>query len=215
MAETNNYENLCAEFRRANRIVALMQGRIRDIVFYIQSQTRFADSKIMGKKLFSNEIANYNNKKGELKVQYNMWPWDFIYSYVFEYRFFFDKGNDKEPDKKGIMSIIQISDDGFLESNSRTNINKYESVENSKSWLILSYSEGNTPIPWDKKEKWQKDTFIGEKLVAKRYNLSEFYNEESINEKIEDFDNEFFDNESIKDNKSSSIFPSDKKIGLH
>jgi len=182
--ENNEFKEMCADFRQANRIVALIQGRIRDIVFYVKSQTRFRDAEIVGIKLFSKELANKNNKNGELKLWYNMWPWDFIYSYVFEYRFF---------DSKGVMSIIQISDDGFSKISDCSNwhcIKDYYPVEESNSWLIFSYSEGKEKIPWENVKNWEDGVFFneGKKVVAKRYDMSLFCNESEINNQIADFD---------------------------
>lgn len=184
MQNKETYQKMCADFRQANRIVALMQGRIRDIVFYVQSQTKFRDSEIVGIKLFSNELANRNNKNGELKLRYNMWPWDFIYGYVFEYRFVSNNNS-------GVMSIIQISDDGFTnitEKGKWYSIKNYQPVKSSNSWLIFTYSEGNKEIPWEKVNEWKDGIFYDEKLIAKRYEMSEFYNQGKIDQIICDFE---------------------------
>lgn len=142
----NNLEQTFVDVRRAFRLIYQLQTRIRDIVFYIKEQTPY--ESCVGIKRFSNEI---NNRKhaldnyAKLKVFKDMWGWDFIYGYLFE----FYLGNLEIGKKWTSMSIIQVSDDGFAISNNEnkreTKISTFESPEDSHSCLLFVFATADKP----------------------------------------------------------------------
>lgn len=191
------------DVRRAYRLLAQLQTRLQDIVFYICSKTKFSYSDNAGNKLFSNPISRHKvDRYASLRVFRDMWPWDFLYGYAFEYYF----SNTRIGNKNCAMSIITICDDGYFISESkskkRTNISSFASEEDSNSWIILVYGDGATNKCWMRDKeileylKWffshkkDADSFSDDKghmFVAKKYLMQQFVNQTATDSILKDF----------------------------
>ena len=135
-------DNVFVDVRNAFRLLNDYQKHILNIVNYIREQTEYAE--MWGRKnWYSNEIGNKKNSPdsdyAKLNIRNDMWGWDFLYGYIFEYYF-----GDLDKKRKGNieMSVIQVSDDGYFVSNrenkSMTKISTFEDSENSHSYIILN-----------------------------------------------------------------------------
>jgi len=138
-------EALC-DVRKAHRLIYSYQSRMLDLVNFIAAKLDF-DNVTEGSKHFSDPITA---RKGTLRVWNDMWAWDFLYSYVFEY-YLGEMGLD---DGSSIcLSIVQYSDTGFYEraGNSHKDLNSFAPEEESISKLLFIIE--NAP----KKKNWVWD----------------------------------------------------------
>ena len=136
-------DNIFVDVRNAFRLLHKYQQRILHIVSYIREQTPFTD--MWGcKDWYSNEIGKRRNSPdadyAKLAIWKDMWGWDFLYGYIFEYYF----GKERIDKKNVEMSIFQISDDGYFISNqdkkNMEDISSFEPSESSHSYLVLNVS---------------------------------------------------------------------------
>lgn len=147
-------DNIFADVRNAFRLLNRYQERVLDIVNYIKEQTPF--TRMTGQKWYSNPIKKtQQNDYAKLNVYHNMWGWDFLYGYIFEYYFDYIEKADK-----GIeMSIFQISDDGFFISEASnkhmTDIESFAPTDKSHSYLVLNVTIKNAGKDT---ELWLADT---------------------------------------------------------
>lgn len=133
-------DNTFIDVRNAFRLLARYQSRVLDIVNYIREQTPYTD--MWGRRLFCDTIGTRRNCPGDnyanLAVWKDMWSWDFLYSYMFEYYF----GGVKLERKNVEMSVIQVSDDGFYKSfansPSKTDISTFLPSDESNSYMVLT-----------------------------------------------------------------------------
>ena len=205
-------DNIFVDVRNAFRLLNRYQKRILQIVSYIREQTAYTD--MWGKKdWYSNEIGKRRNSPdpeyAKLSVQKDMWGWDFLYGYVFEYYF----GRQRINKKNVEMSIFQISDDGFFISSQdkkhMTDVSSFESSESSHSYLVLfvsvfttKYSElwlSDPNFPDDEMKDFLTkflsspiDTKItknekGEVAIIKKYELQRFASQHEADDVIRDF----------------------------
>ena len=137
---SKDLDNAFVDVRNAFRLLYRYQSRILDIVGYIREHTLYTD--MWGRRLFCATIHTRNNcpdkDYAKLAVWSDMWAWDFMYNYVFEYYF----GQVKIGRKTIEMSVIQVSDDGFYKSNSKkpsqTDLSTFLPAEESNSYLVLT-----------------------------------------------------------------------------
>lgn len=133
-------DNAFTDVRNAFRLLARYQSRVLDIVNYIREHTPYTD--MWGVKRFSDIIHSRRDcpdkEYANLSVWKDMWSWDFMYNYLFEYYF----GQVKIQRKVIDMSIIQVSDDGFYRSMannpSPTDISTFLPADESNSYLIFT-----------------------------------------------------------------------------
>lgn len=133
-------DNAFVDVRNAFRLLARYQSRVLDIINYIREQSPFTD--MWGLRRFCNVISTRKNCPGDnyatLRIYSDMWAWDFMYNYIFEYYF----GQVKIQRKVIDMSVIQVSDDGFYKSMSskpsQTDISTFLQAEESNSYLVLT-----------------------------------------------------------------------------
>lgn len=193
------------DVRRAYRLIAQLQSRLRDIAFYIKNRTQFSEQDCAGNKLYSKSISSSKRSMldlyASLKVSPNMWSWDFMYGYAFE----FYLANTKIGDKICAMSIIILCDDGFYiskdQKKSKTSIRTYASEEESNSWIILAYGDGASSDCWmggydtnvfletfmNRKGHVYKKEVSGNVFVAKKYLMQQFFNQETTDNNLKDF----------------------------
>ncbi len=133
-------DNAFVDVRNAFRLLARYQSRVLDIINYIREQSPFTD--MWGLRRFCNVISTRKNCPGDnyatLRIYSDMWAWDFMYNYIFEYYF----GQVKIQRKVIDMSVIQVSDDGFYKSMSskpsQTDISTFLPAEEANSYLVLT-----------------------------------------------------------------------------
>lgn len=224
-------DNIFVDVRNAFRLLNRYQKRILHIVTYIREQTPFND--MWGKKdWYSNEIGKRRGKdnKGDteyanLAIQKDMWGWDFLYGYFFEYYF----GQERIDGKNAVMSVFQVSDDGYFvsaqENKYMTDIDSFEKSETSHSYLVFNVSVFTTDYshlwladpsqPNDQDKDFltkflssPADTKItkndeGEVTILKKYEMQCFASQHEADEVIRDFGRLVKENSDIKLFKNS------------
>lgn len=122
------------EVRKAHRLLYEYQRRMQDLTWFIKNKLGFPQYE--GYKKYSNTISSHN------KITYDMWSWDWIYTYVFEYYLGWQENIDKHNTWR--LSVIQISDTGYYKNkekgSSATNLSSYASPEESESRLLFYLS---------------------------------------------------------------------------
>ena len=208
---SKDIDNIFVDVRNAFRLLNRYQKRILHIVSYIREQTPFND--MWGSKnWYSAEIGKRRNSPdpeyAKLSVHKDMWGWDFLYGYIFEYYF----GVHKISKKNVEMSIFQISDDGFFISTQdkkhMTNVDSFEAAESSHSYLVflVTVSNKNTDL-WlsdpQFPDDYQKDFLTkflsssidtkitknekGDVAIIKKYELQRFASQHETDRVIRNF----------------------------
>lgn len=77
---TENLSNALLDVRRAHRILYAYQKRMSDLAYFIKRKLDMP--KFRGFKHFSRPISK---SSGYLTIRHDMWAWDYLYSYLFEY----------------------------------------------------------------------------------------------------------------------------------
>lgn len=132
-------DNAFVDVRAGFRLLFEYQTRVQQIVNYIREHTPYPS--MWGNRLFCNTIhttrKSDDNDYANLAIHHDMWGWDFLYNYLFEYFF----GTKTIGGQKVDMSVIQVSDDGYFKSPaprpSRTKVETFLPAADSDSWLIL------------------------------------------------------------------------------
>lgn len=124
-------EALC-DVRKAHRLIYSYQQRMLDLAYFIKSKLDFP--LFLAEKRFSSDIRK--KRDGYLSVFNDMWAWDFLYSYMFEY--YLGDIELKNGDNYA-LSIIQYSDTGYFDAEgySRTDINSFAEEKDSGSKLLF------------------------------------------------------------------------------
>jgi hypothetical protein len=209
-------DNAFIDVRNAFRLLSRYQSRVLDIVSYIREHSAYTD--MWGRCVFSDTIRTKQNSPdpeyAKLSVDKNMWSWDFMYNYVFEYYF----GQTKIQRKDIDMSVIQVSDDGFYKSTSQnpseTNISSFATSEESNSLLV--FTVGHKCWLRDKETENYDDflakflaseqnecVFMDEKggfAITKKYKMQSFSSQLEADKVIADF------GKLVKDNTELDIF---------
>ena len=196
-------DNAFTDVRNAFRLLARYQSRVLDIVNYIREHTTYTD--MWGLRRYCNVISTRKNCPGDnyanLNVHCDMWSWDFMYNYLFEYYF----GQVKIQRKTIDMSIIQVSDDGFYKSlannPSPTDISTFLPSDESNSYLVFTagWNEWLRDDVEDDNEAFlnkflaqSKDVSIykndkGHWSITKRYPMQRFASQKEADQVISDF----------------------------
>ena len=216
-------DNIFVDVRNAFRLLNRYQKRILQIVSYVREQTPYTD--MWGSRnWYFDEIGKRrtspDSEYAKLSVRKDMWGWDFLYGYIFEYYF-----GRQRIDKKNVeMSIFQISDDGYFISSQdkkhMTDIASFTPSEQSHSYLIFNLSVFPTKAcnlwlrdPSFPDDEWDdfltkflsssSDTKItrnekGEVTILKKYEMQRFSSQQSADEVIRDFGRIAKDNTGIE-----------------
>lgn len=194
----NDLQSAFADVRRAYRLIYQLQSRLKDLVYYIKSQTRFCEVDCGCRRKFcgyttKHVISNYTDLNMSV-----LEPWQALPGYVFEYFFtsFEDNGL--------VMSIIQVFDDGYYTSNkqnlSKENVSSFTDVDKSNSYIILAcgFDGANWMYPDD--ETWMRNILNNDSVdikhnnaknindfLAKRYPMYSFSVQDKTDEIIRDF----------------------------
>lgn len=186
----NEVEKLLVEVRKSYRLLYQYQRRVLDLVDYIGK--RFGFSYAGGYSKFSNVTPREG--KGNL----TNWAWDWLNMYYYEFRFRTKQVNNGHLD----FSIAILSDTGFFmarESNDKidpTMVSKFADVDNSETHLVLIVGKNIWDFFWG---DWNNQTFTMKKsdfkdfdgdkvMLFKHYKLKDFFNEESANQQLLDFE---------------------------
>lgn len=128
-----NLSDALEEVRKAHRLIHSFQERMLSLIRFIQTKLDFPD--YLGKKHFSDPITR-RNSNNYYKIPSNMWAWDFLYSYVFEY--YLGDGSFENGDEFA-LTIIQYADTGYFENNNedQNNLSLFAPTEESASKLLF------------------------------------------------------------------------------
>ena len=152
---TDNLSKALLDVRRAHRMLYAYQRRMSNLAYFIKCKLTMP--KFRGFKHFSRPISK---NSGYLTIWHDMWAWDYLYSYLFEYYLGEKEAGDKLHDYK--LSLIQYSDTGYFDQDgqSRCRISGFGSEDESSSKLLffLEYK------PKDRNWEWGDGTSL-EKIV--------------------------------------------------
>ncbi|MBE7646761.1 hypothetical protein F7644_12300 [Tenacibaculum finnmarkense genomovar ulcerans] len=182
--------------RKSHRLIKEYQERMLNLVFYIKEQ--FMMSQIRGERRFCASLSTYKSGYGKLKVWKEMWGWDFLYSYEFEYYFGID--STRINGKEFSLSIFQISDTGHYKGKNidGANIKEFASSEDSESLLMFVFEIKKTEESWLWENEFENckkklliessETYqIKDNFFAITYNLEDFLNQDTVDNKLKDF----------------------------
>ena len=159
MERTEELKEALCDVRKAHRLIHDYQQRMLDLVRFIASKLDF--SLCEGHKFFSNDITRKKNRN--LTMHENMWAWDFLYSYVFEYYL----GEMELDDGTTIaLSVIQYSDTGYYDriDNKRQDLESFAPEEEATSKLLFFMER----CPKKKKWVWDIDKIVENKEYASK-----------------------------------------------
>lgn len=207
-------DNAFIDVRNAFRLLYRYQSRVLDIVGYIREHTLYTD--MWGRRRYCNVISTRKNCPGDnyanLNVQCDMWSWDYLYNYLFEYYF----GGVKIGRKEIEMSVIQVSDDGYYKSLAAsptpTDISTFLPADESNSYLILTagwkeWLRDDTESDYDRFLHrflaGSKDLCIyindkGHWSITKRYPMQRFSSQKEADKVLADFGRIVMDHTGVK-----------------
>ena len=225
-------DNIFIDVRNAFRLLNKYQERVLQTVTYIREQTPYKN--MWGSRnWYFDKIKECRNSPdpdyAKLKVHKDMWGWDFLYGYIFEYYF----GCEKIDRKNAEMSIFQISDDGYFissqEKKHMTNCTSFEHSEYSNSYLLFNVSvfQQKNCNNWLMDSQFPEDDWQdfltrflssssnikitrndkGDVSILKKYNMQRFSSQSKADEVIRDFGRIVIENTGIKLFKNSFYAP--------
>lgn len=194
------------DIRKAHRLLFEYQRRIMDVMYFVQDKLRFP-SNLTGNRLFFDPIRYVRSSYGQFNV-HEIWAWDFIYSYIFEFYL-----GSKTCKKEGRsfrcdLSVVEVSDTGYLESRELNKdfreTNSYLSPESASSVLIFMVQTKPEEV---EENIWQdrfyvrckveemftdkKNELVEEKgdivFCAKKYYISDFFNQRNAETTVQEF----------------------------
>lgn len=160
MEEVTQLGKALYNVRKAHRLLHDYQTRMLDLAYFIK--TKLGMPNFTGKKHFSNPISSQSDKN----IWRDMWAWNFLYSYVFEYYL----GVKNVNNKKYAVSLIQYSDTGYFDSqNVSSNLpDSFTAEEHCSSKLLIVLEE----IDKDGKWNWGDGSSIESIVLNKEYGCS-------------------------------------------
>ena len=175
---TENLSKALLDVRRAHRILYAYQRRMLDLVHFIQSKLDMPVEDLCGFKHFSRPIS----KKGNLTIWHDMWAWDYLYSYLFEYYL-----GEKETDNGGAyaLSLIQYSDTGYFdqegkEEGTRLELEKFKPEEESSSKLLFFLEYKRMYSKWEWGNGTSLEKIVLDKKVGSKKHEKEVRNIEGV-----------------------------------
>ena len=140
---SNNIENkdelkeAMVDVRRAFRLLKEYQQRVLSIAGYIKD--KYGMPLLGGNRHFCDSLKNRNSCYSNINITHDMWAWDFLYGYEFEYFF----GVKEKGENKFGLTMLQASDTGFYlnENQDKNNIETFGSVEGSETLLVLIFQK--------------------------------------------------------------------------
>ena len=168
---TENLSNALLDVRRAHRILYVYQKRMSDLAYFIKC--KLGMPKFRGFKHFSNPIYGPSKGHSRLSIWHDMWAWDYLYSYLFEYHLGEQKTSDELHDYK--LSLIQYSDTGYFdreeeeeEEATRLELEKFKPEEKSGSKLLFFLEYKPKDSEWDWKDGSYMERIVLDKEVGSK-----------------------------------------------
>ena len=171
--ETNieNLSKALLDVRRAHRILYAYQRRMSDLAYFIKCKLDMPD--FYGFKHFSNPIHGRRKGHSRLKIWHDMWAWDYLYSYLFEYYLGEKEAGDKLHNYK--LSLIQYSDTGYFdreeeeeEEATRLELEKFKPEEKSGSKLLFFLEYKPKDSEWEWKDGSYMERIVLDKEVGSK-----------------------------------------------
>ncbi len=164
---TENLSKALLDVRRAHRILYAYQRRMSDLAYFIKCKLGMREFR--GFKHFSNPIYGPSKGHSRLSIWHDMWAWDYLYSYLFEYHLGEKEAGDKLHNYK--LSLIQYSDTGYFDQDGqkRGRISEFGSEEESSSKLLffLEYK------PKDSEWVWKDGSYMERIVLDKKVGSKE------------------------------------------
>jgi hypothetical protein len=186
-------EEAFVDVRKSYRLLYLYQRRVMDLVNFIGKHYEFKYD--FGDQYFLDPPKQWKTLKPD------NWAWDFLLmnNHVFAF-----KPKDYGSFKQIRLMINIVSDTGCYDVKDvdKRDVNNYSNVEDAATQIhLILKTEGKT---WKEYQHQQpskasnKDIVIrsafDDLLIGKKYDLSDFMNEESTLDKLKDFENFCSDN---------------------
>ena len=171
--DTNKVESLkelLIDVRKAHRLVYSFQERMLSLVNFIRAHLDFHE--LLGVKHYSNTMDKVTGAEKH-RMPVDMWAWDFIYSYVFEYFI----GSMNMDDGSTIqLSIVQYADTGFFDSETedRRDISHFAAPKDSASKIMFVMEH----TPKGKKQIWKDWADLRPYIMNKEYASSKHQSSE-------------------------------------
>ena len=161
---TKNLSNALIDVRRAHRILYAYQRRMSDLAYFIKCKLDMP--KFRGFKHFSRPISK---NSGYLTIWHDMWAWDYLYSYLFEYYLGEKETGDKPHNYK--LSLIQYSDTGYFDQDGqkRGRISEFGSEEESSSKLLFFLEYKSKDSEWE----WKDGSYMERIVLDKEFGRKE------------------------------------------
>lgn len=183
---TKKLTNALQDVRRAHRILYAYQRRMLDLAHFIKCQLKMPDFR--GFKHFSRPISK---NSGYLTIRHDMWAWDYLYSYLFEYYLGETEAGDKLHDYK--LSLIQYSDTGYFykeeeeeatraetkktfkpEEDPRLELEKFKPEDESGSKLLFFLEYKPKDRNWEWGDGTSLEGIVLDKEVGRKEHTKEF-----------------------------------------
>ena len=166
---TKNLSYALLDVRRAHRILYAYQRRMSDLAYFIKCKLDMR--KFRGFKHFSRPISK---NSGYLTIWHDMWAWDYLYSYLFEYYLGEKEAGDKLHNYK--LSLIQYSDTGYFDQDGqkRGRISEFGSEEESGSKLLFFLEYKSKDSEWVWKDGSYMERIVLNKEVGSKEHTKEF-----------------------------------------
>lgn len=133
ISKVDTLRDALVEVRKAHRLVYSFQERMLSLAYFIGKSLGLGEPS--GVKHFSDSIGEYRGRN-ELKIWNEMWAWDFVYSYLFEYFF-----GELDMDDGSIISfsLVQYADTGYFDSEivDRLDIAHFADPKSSSSKILF------------------------------------------------------------------------------
>ena len=184
-----NLSKALLDVRRAHRILYAYQRRMLDLVSFIGQKLTKSELKVKGFKHFSDPVPGSRN---DISPLHDMWAWDYLYSYLFEYYL----GETETSDNQHYaLSLIQYSDTGYFdkeEEATRLELEKFKPEEESDSKLLffLEYKPKDSKWEWGdgtSLKKIVRSTATRGTQILYSFPLEEFINIETTLEVLREF----------------------------
>ena len=168
---TENLSKALLDVRRAHRILYAYQRRMSDLAYFIKCKLGMREFR--GFKHFSNPIYGPSKGHSRLSIWHDMWAWDYLYSYLFEYHLGEQKTSDELHDYK--LSLIQYSDTGYFdreeeeeEEATRLELEKFKPEEKSGSKLLFFLEYKPKDSEWEWKDGSYMERIVLDKEVGSK-----------------------------------------------
>ena len=168
---TENLSKALLDVRRAHRILYAYQRRMSDLAYFIKCKLGMPD--FYGFKHFSNPIYGRSKGHSRLNIWHDMWAWDYLYSYLFEYYLGVQKTSDEVYEYK--FSLIQYSDTGYFDQDGqrRCRISEFGSEKESSSKLLFFLEYKSKDSEWEWKDGSYMERIVLNKEVGSKEHTKE------------------------------------------